>query len=61
MKHVLVFSLLMLAGCAAPTLAQKEANWRNFQSVTRATCKVGRYDPSMPSGVRSWCAEVMAQ
>jgi hypothetical protein len=52
--------LLLLTGCATPTMAQREANWHKFQDATRATCLVGRVDPSMPGDVRFWCVEVLA-
>jgi hypothetical protein len=57
MKYVLLLALFMSA-CAAPTLQQRQANWRRYQDMTRATCAVGEVDPAMPTDVRVWCAEV---
>ncbi len=60
MKSVLVFVVLMSAGCVAPTLAQRQANWEKFRDTTRATCLVGKVDPAMPASVSQWCAGVLA-
>ena len=49
-----------LSACTAPTLQQRQDNWRRYQDATRATCVVGQADPAMPPEVRAWCAEVAA-
>lgn len=50
--------LLAAAGCSAPTLQQRQDNWRRFRDMTRATCVVGQGDPAMPNDVRPWCERV---
>lgn len=61
-RLALVLCLLSTAGCAAlqpPTLAQKQANWRNYRKSVRFTCSVGmQADRSMPEDVMDWCVEV---
>lgn len=53
--HVLLVSVLLFAGCAAPTLAQRQANWRLYRNGVMATCEIGKADPAMPIDVDSWC------
>lgn len=52
--------LLAAAGCTAPTLAQRQENWRTHVKVQKLTCLTGmRYDPAMPEDVRQFCARVV--
>jgi hypothetical protein len=53
--RALLLSLFALAGCAAPTLQQRQANWQTYRDSVRATCVVGQADPAMPDDVRDWC------
>ncbi len=56
MRHVLLPALLLVAGCATPTLQQRQDNWRYWQGSVRATCLVGAAkDPALPDDVRRWC------
>ncbi len=57
MKYSLLL-IMAFSACSTPTLQQRQDNWRKFQTTTKTTCKVGRYDPAMPVDVRSWCSEV---
>jgi hypothetical protein len=59
-KYALLFAVLALASCTAPSLAQRQANWQRFVSATQATWVVGMADPAMPGNVRAWCSEVTA-
>lgn len=58
-NHVLLFVVLLAPlACTAPTLQQRQDNWRRFRDVTRATCVVGAADPAMPEDVRTWCVRM---
>lgn len=58
--HHVVLLALLCASCAAPTLAQRQDNWRLYQGSVRATCLVGAArDPAMPGDVREWCQTVV--
>ena len=59
MRHALLPLLLLAAACTAPTLQQRQDNWRRVRDVTRAECVVGRADPAMPPEVRDWCVVVI--
>ncbi len=60
MRHaLLVLCLLAAAGCATPTLQQRQDGWRLWQGSVRATCVVGAAkDAAMPDDVRRWCEDV---
>jgi hypothetical protein len=58
MKNALVFCLLVSA-CSAPTLQQRQENWRRHRDLTRVGCVLGRADPAMPPDVRDWCMVVI--
>ena len=53
-----LFCALLLSACTAPTLQQRQDNWRKVKSGTQAACVVGQADPAMPPEVREWCTEV---
>lgn len=55
----LVLFGLALSSCSAPTLQQRQDNWRKVRDVTRAECMVGQADPAMPDDVREWCVRVV--
>ena len=57
MKWLLV---LLVTGCTAPTLQQRQDDWRKYQNLVRSTCAIGKKDPAMPTEVKAWCAEVEA-
>lgn len=58
-QAVLLAAVLLAAtGCSAPTLQQRQDNWRRLRDVTRATCVVGAADPAQPVDVRQWCSKV---
>ena len=55
----LVLAVCLLAGCATPTLAQRQEAWRQHQRVQQLTCRTGlTVDPAMPADVREWCGRV---
>lgn len=58
-RMVLVLALLPLAGCAAPTLQQRQEAWRQFRTDVTRVCEVGmQVDRAMPEDVMDWCVEV---
>ena len=58
--HVLLPALLALASCAAPTLQQRQDNWRRYRDTTRAVCLIGAAkDRAMPTEVKLWCVNVV--
>lgn len=59
MRHALLLALLpFAASCSAPTLQQRQDNWRRFRTGVMTTCVVGAADPAMPNDVRLWCEAV---
>lgn len=56
MKWLIV---LMLTGCAStPTLQQRQDAWTKYRKGVVVTCKVGAFDPAMPTDVKTWCVKV---
>jgi len=54
-KHVVFLALLATSACTAPTLQQRQANWRAYQDSVKATCNLGKVDPARPGDVADWC------
>lgn len=61
MKYSYLLILIFSACSAAPTIQQRQDNWNKYRTSVEVTCKVGRYDPAMPTDVRAWCSEVTSQ
>jgi hypothetical protein len=51
--------LIAASACTAPTLAQRQENWRAYRKSVTFTCEVGmQADASMPEDVTGWCQRV---
>jgi len=59
MKYLPLLLALLLSACTAPTLQQRQVNWRRVRDVTRAECVVGQADPAMPPEIHAWCRKVV--
>lgn len=60
MRRVVVFALLSVAGCTAPTVAQKQDAINAALASAYVACKVALSDPRMEwePGAREYCARV---